>query len=107
MPGRSWSRNDFLYAYIPDSLAEELAVDRFSIMDQESWYCFFRERLGDLLSSPFGCRIRRDVEVRYEASILSKHNKTEQNTKCCRRDREEVNFCEWHSKSETRGVRKP
>jgi len=90
LPGRSRSRNDFLDANVPDSLTEELSVDRISITDQESRCCFFRQCFDDLLGSPLGCRVRRDVEVRDEASIMSKYNETEQDAKRRSRNSEEI-----------------
>ena len=77
LPWRAVCGHHLLNAHVLDPLAEELAVDRIPVADQESWRCLFRECLDDLLSRPLACRIRCDVEMDDHAAVVPEHDETE------------------------------
>ncbi len=85
LPWRSWCCYDFFDVHVLDPLAEEVAVDRIPVPDQEPWCLIFGKRFDYLLSRPLRCRMRRYVEVDDHTAVMAKYDKTEQDTKPRRR----------------------
>ena len=81
LPWRAVCGHRLLNAHVLDPLAEELAVDRITVADQESRRRLFGEYLDDLLSRPPSRRIRRDVEMNDRAAVMSEHHEAEQDAK--------------------------
>jgi len=91
LPWRSGSRDHFFDAHVLDSVLEVLPVDRISIAQQEPGGVVIRKGVDNLLSSPFSRRIGCNVEVHDESPIMSQDKENKQNSKRCRRNREEIN----------------
>ena len=91
LPGRTVCDHDLLDTHVLDPLAQEIAVDRIPITDQESRRLVFGERLDDLFSCPLGRRVRSDVEVGDHAAMMAEDDEAEQYAERRCRYREEVN----------------
>src|SRR5215471_21334733 len=53
-----------------DPCREIVAIDPITISYQVARHGFFRTRFHDLLSSPSGCRVFRDVEMQNTATVM-------------------------------------
>ena len=69
LPRRTRCRGNFLDAHALNALRELLTVDSITIPNQESRSHVVRKGILDLLASPSGMRIGRDVEMDYLATI--------------------------------------
>ena len=90
LPGRAVRGDDLLDAYVLDSLPKLTAVDGIAIPYEESRCLFPREGLDNLLSRPFCCRVRSDVEVRNSATLVAENKKRVEDAKCRCGNSEEV-----------------
>ena len=94
LPRRSRSAENFVDVHDLELLAELLPVDPIAISKQILRLGVERKSFEHLLRGPFGCGMGRDVEVDNTTSVVSQHNKDEQNFKPNCVDGEEVDRSE-------------
>ena len=73
-----------------DSRREVMTIDPFTISYQVARHCFLRKRFDDLLSSPSGCGVFRNIEMQNTATVMREDNEDIQYPKLYGRNREEV-----------------
>ena len=71
LPRRARCGRDSFDAHAFDTLGEVVAVDAVSITEQKSRRFLVREGVDNLLTGPFGMRIRSDVEVDMRKSFVT------------------------------------
>ena len=89
LPGGPWCSRDLFHAHCVNSISEVLPVDSIAVSDKKSrrneW-----EGINDLLSSPFGAGICRDVEVNNSSPVMPENDEYVQHTKRRGRQGKEV-----------------
>ena len=90
LPWRTVCNHDFLDTHVLDPLAKEIAVDRVSVANEESWDVVARKRFDDLLRCPLGRRMLSRIEVDNHAAVMAEYDETEQDAKRRSWYREEV-----------------
>src|SRR5262245_40708915 len=63
LPGTSGRRDHFFDPHSSCPPLKIMSIDRIPVSDQKAWGGVFRKRLDQLLGSPGGCWMLRDVEM--------------------------------------------
>ena len=90
LPGRSRCGRNFVDPHALDAIGEMVAVDAVAIAKQKSRRPFVGKRVNDLLGSPLGIGIRRNVEVNDLPPIVPKHDENIEYPKRGRRHGKEI-----------------
>ena len=90
LPRRAVCSQHLLDTHMLDSLLEERTVDAVAITNHEPWRCVIGKSFDDLLSGPFGSRMRGDIEVDDVSAVVAHDHKGKEYAECSRRSGEEV-----------------
>jgi hypothetical protein len=73
-----------------NSCCEIMTIDPITISYQVARHCVVRKRFHDLLSSPGGCRVFRDIEMQNSATVVRQDDENIKHAELYGRNREEV-----------------
>ena len=90
LPGRSWRSRNFANLHAFHAVLEIVAEDAVAISKKKARRFFVGESVNDLLRSPFGIGIRRDVEVNDLSPIVPEYDENVEHSKGRRRHGKEV-----------------
>ena len=90
LPGALRRGLDLFDAHCLHAVPTDLAIDSIPIVQQESRRRLPRKRLANLLSRPFRCGMRRNVEMKCAAAVVGQYDEDKQDSKCQSRHDEKV-----------------
>ncbi len=90
LPGRARCRRDFFNTHCVNSISKVLSVDSIAVSDKKSRRLVEWEGINDLLSSPFGAGICRNVEMDNLSPVMPENDEHVQHAKARGRQGKEV-----------------